>query len=219
MNLALWWGDAVAAVQALPLGRPQKAGKQMAEDVAWAARQWQRWEEVGKHKARMARPMKANIRVLRASLFVVPFLCGLVASIDDCYSLGYSQLCSNVFYCVCLDDHTRNDFLCLIEFDYSTTVWPQLNPWAFNRMSIKHHNTSTSLHVWCKVCLQTRLCIHVDMAWQWAASVRHHKGTLPLFVPLSLYLSVCLSVCLSLSLFFSLSCIHVYAHVYYLVGN
>ena len=53
MELALWWEklDAVAAVQALPLGRLQKAGKQMAKDVAWAARTWQGWEEVGKYKS------------------------------------------------------------------------------------------------------------------------------------------------------------------------
>ena len=205
MNLALWWGDAVAAVQALPLGRPQKGGKQMAEDVAWAARQWQRCEEVGKHKARMARPMKANIRVLRASLFVVPFLCGLIASIDDYYSFSYSWLYSSVFYCVCLDDHTRNDFLCLIEFDYSTTVWPQLNPWAFNRMSIKHHNTSTSLHVWCKVCLQTRLC-----NTRWRGVTMGRKRPSPQGNPTSLcpplFLSFCLSVCLSLS--------HVYMYIH-----
>ena len=40
MKLGLWWGtpDAVAAVQALPLNRARKAGKLLAEDVAWAAR-------------------------------------------------------------------------------------------------------------------------------------------------------------------------------------
>ena len=64
------------------------------------ASRWQRrWHELpgrGKGERRWALtkprwrgPMSAHIRVLRASLFVVPLSCGLLASIEDCYSLGY----------------------------------------------------------------------------------------------------------------------------------
>ena len=41
--------------------------------------------------------IKANIRVLQASLFVVPLLCGLFASIDECYSLGYCHFVQACF--------------------------------------------------------------------------------------------------------------------------
>ena len=81
-------------------GPPAKGrqSKQRAEGVPGAARTS---GEVGGGAWASTRPgwrdpIEPNIRVLRASLYVVPLLCGLFASIDKCHSLDY---CNSVQTC------------------------------------------------------------------------------------------------------------------------
>ena len=81
-------------------GLPAKGrqGKQRAEGVPGAART-SRGVEGGAWASTLPGwqdLIKANIRVLQASLFVVPLLCGSFASTDECYSLGY---CNSVQTC------------------------------------------------------------------------------------------------------------------------
>ena len=100
--LALWCARlyAEAAVKALPLGRPQKAGKQRAEGTTWAARDVGRGEAGGEVRDYQAYESE-NVRVLRASSFVVPSSCGLFTWMFDCWRTRGNTSASAHLYIQC----------------------------------------------------------------------------------------------------------------------